>query len=343
MQFVEKLKGDAMTTRYIQLTDNERYHIYTMKRSGFSNSSIAKSMGRHHTTIGRELKRNTGLNGYRFKQAHQKAQQRHQMKTKSIKLTKSIQDFIIKKLKIDWSPEIICAILKMEQGISIHHESVYRFIYADKAKGGNLYRHLSHASKKNRKRYGKNDYRGRIPNRIDIEERPSIVDKKSRLGDWEADTVIGKGHKGAIVTLAERRSRLYLAMPIARKTAELTSAAVITLLATFRDYVHTITYDNGREFSAHNIIAEKLDCKGYFARPYHSWERGLNEQSNGLLRRYFPKGMALDKVTTTEVFNAVDKINNRPRKCLGYKTPWQVFLELTQDKLIFSNQCALMS
>ena len=332
-----------MTTTYTQLTDNERYHIYMLNRNNFSPSAIAKSMGRHPSTISRELKRNSGLKGYRFKQAHEKAQARHKAKAKAFKITSFVKQYITDKLLIKWSPEIISGVLKIEHSISLHHESIYRFIYADKVAGGLLYRQLCHASKKYRKRYGKNEYRGQIVGRVDIEERPTIVDDKTRIGDWEADTVIGKGHKGAIVTLAERRSRLYLAMPIVRKTAELTHAAITTLLAAFKQHVHTITYDNGREFARHSKIAIDLECDGYFARPYHSWERGLNEQSNGLLRRYFPKNMPFDNVTTNEVFDAVDEINHRPRKCLEFKTPWQVFLEMTLDKPIFYNQCALIS
>ncbi len=327
---------------YTQLTEPERYQIYTMKKSGFSLTSIAKVIERSVSTLSRELSRNTGRRGYRYQQAQQMAKERHKHKAKVVKITDEIKTYIIAKLAMDWSPEIICGKLKLESNIDLHHESIYRFIYADKAAGGVLYKHLCHATKKYRKRYGKNDYRGQIPDRVDISERPDVVDEKSRIGDWEADTVIGKGHKGVIVTLAERRSRLYLAIPIARKTAELTCDAITTLLAAFKAHVHTITYDNGREFTMHSKVAQELDCEGYFARPYHSWERGLNEQSNGLLRRYFPKDMPLDKVTTKEVFDAVDKINHRPRKCLEYKTPWQVFLELTKENPIFSTNVALM-
>ena len=214
----------------------------------------------------------------------------------------------------------------------LSHETVYRFIEKNKQEGGELYKYLRHQSKPYRKRYGSKDYRGKIPDRVDISERPKDVDNRIRVGDWEADLVIGKGHKGAFVTLAERRSRLYLALPMARKTMELTTAAITILLTSFKDFVHTITYDNGREFSGHMDVSDQLKCKGFFARPYHSWERGLNENSNGLLRQFFPKSMPLDNVSKDEVFEATEAMNHRPRKCLDYKTPWEVFTQLTQIK-----------
>jgi IS30 family transposase len=152
---------------------------------------------------------------------------------------------------------------------------------------------------------------------------------RSRIGDWEVDLVIGKGHKGGFATLAKRKSRLYLALPIANKSAQAANDAITTLLVPIKHWVKTLTFDNGREFSWHNKLAETLSCCTYFAKPYHSWERGLNENHNGALRQFFPKQMALDKVNEKEVFKATDLMNNRPRKCLGYKTPFEVFAELT--------------
>ena len=151
------------------------------------------------------------------------------------------------------------------------------------------------------------------------------------------------GHQGGFVTLAERTTRLYLALPIRRKTAEIVTQGVIKLLEPMAAFVHTITYDNGREFSLHDTISKALNCKGYFAQPYHSWERGLNEQSNGLLRRFFPKSMALDNVSEKETLEAINALNNRPRKCLDYKTPWEAFVELTQQKPVSFPSGALMT
>ena len=160
---------------------------------------------------------------------------------------------------------------------------------------------------------------------MDIDERTEVVNERSRVGDWEADLVIGKAHKGAIVTLAERCCRLYLAFPIVRKTAHLTTQAITTLLADFKEFVRTITYDNGREFNGHCDINDALEGDSYFAKPYHSWERGLNENFNCVLRQYFPKSRRLDKLSEKEVLSAVNEMNHRPRKCLGFKTPWEVF------------------
>ena len=155
-------------------------------------------------------------------------------------------------------------------------ETIYRFLLAEQKAGGELYLNLRHRSKSHRKRYGGNDYRGQIPGRVSIDERPAIVDEKSRLGDWEADLLVGAKGQGAIVTLAERRSRLYLALPIEQKTAELATQGITALLKTLSHWVKTITYDNGREFSWHEKVSKALECKGFFAHPYHSWERGLN-------------------------------------------------------------------
>ena len=314
---------------YTQLTAEERYHIYTMLRQEVSLRQIAKGMGRSHTSLSREIRRNKGDRGYRHKQAHRKAQARHKTKPKALKMTGELIVYVREKLKEYWSPEQISGRLLIEKKVSLCHETIYQYVLRNKRNGGDLYRYLRHQSNPYRKRYGRKDYRGKIPDRVDISERPDVVDDRSRVGDWEADLVMGKGHKGAIVTLAERRSRLYLALPIARKTKELTTTAITALLVSLKGFVPTITYDNGREFSDHKAVSSQLDCKAFFARPYHSWERGLNENSNGLLRQYFPKSMPLDSVSEEEVFAAANAMNHRPRKCLGYKTPWEVFTELT--------------
>jgi len=167
--------------------------------------------------------------------------------------------------------------------------------------------------------------RNGIVNRVDIDERPKEANNRERIGDWEMDTIIGKNHKGAIVTMDDRLSKLRLAAPLDGKKAKGVTVAIIKLLEPIKDLVHTLTFDNGKEFSSHEEIAKALDCNAYFAKPYHSWERGQNENANGLLRQYFPKTMELLEVTTKEVVEAVHKLNDRPRKCLGFKTPYEVF------------------
>ena len=315
---------------YTHLTSEERYYIETRRKLQESTTEIALSLGRSQSTISRELNRNKGKRGYRHKQAHTKAQQRHKDKPKAIKLTLELTNDIDKMLEQQWSPEQISGRLGAERKIRVCCETIYQHILKDKHFGGKLYLHLRRHEKKYRKRYGAStgSVKG-IPNRVDIEERPEEVNQRERLGDWEADTMIGKGHKGALVTLDERKSKLRLALPVARKTAEAVTGGLITLLSAFKAQVHTVTFDNGKEFASHEEVAQAIDCKTYFAKPYHSWERGQNENANGLLRQYFPKAMGLLDVTTKQVLDAVHKLNNRPRKCLGFKTPYEVFYELS--------------
>ncbi len=276
-----------------------------------------------------ELGRNTGQRGYRHKQANAKAAERHGKKNKFAKLTDDIKQRIECDIQEDWSPEQITGRLEQEGVIKLHHETVYQFILKDKKAGGILYKHLRHQGKTYRKRYGSAHNRTGIPNRVGIEQRPEIANERGRVGDWEADTIIGKNHKGAIVTLDERKTKLRLAVPLPRKKAKAVKQGMIGLLRPLKMFVKTITYDNGKEFVKHEAVAKKLSCDSYFAAPYHSWERGQNENANGLLRQYFPKAMELNKVSKQEVVIAVDRLNSRPRKCLDYKTPYEAFKEST--------------
>ena len=258
-----------MPSGYKHLNESERYHLYISLKQGQSVRAIARGMGRHHATLNREIARNTGGKGYRYQQAQRFAETRHKTKPKAHKWTSELEAYTIEKLKQHWSPEQISGRLTHEGKVSVTAETIYRFLLADQKAGGELYLNLRHKSKRYRKRYGSNDYRGQIPGRVSIEERPAIVDKKTRLGDWEADLVVGAKGQGAIVTLAERRSRLYLALPIAQKTAELTTQGITDLLKTLSRWVKTINYDNGREFSWHQDISKTLECKGYFLSLIH--------------------------------------------------------------------------
>ncbi len=210
--------------------------------------------------------------------------------------------------------------------IQVSHEWIYQYILRDKQAGGDLHKHLR-CQKKRRKRYGSRDRRGKLPNRRSIEERPEIVDQRQRIGDWEVDTMVGKGHHQAIVTLTERKSRLALLRKVDRRTAELVGDAVIGLLQPLVDYLHTITGDNGKEFAEHERIAEDLDVDFFFAHPYAAWERGANENMNGLVRQYIPKDRELDSVTNNELDQIMLKLNHRPRKCLDFMSPFEVFFE----------------
>ena len=308
---------------YIQLTEEQRYQIYAYKKAGYNQSEIARLIGVDKSTVSRELKRNQGLRGYRPKQAHQLAQKRQVDKVSScIELV--TWDWVKKLLLEDWSPEQISGWLKLEQGLDVSHETIYQYVYRDKREGGDLYRHLR-CQRKRKKRYGSHSTRGLIPDRVSIDERPAVVDRKNRFGDWELDTVIGKNHQQAIVTITERKSKLALFAKVERKTADLVKDAIIRLLEPIKDWVKTLTADNGKEFAGHLAIAEELEADFYFAHPYSSWERGLNENTNGLLRQYFPKKTDFRQVDETEINKAMDKLNNRPRKTLGYKTPNEIF------------------
>ncbi len=312
-----------MTKSYTHLTQEERYQIYAYKKAEFTNREIAQELDRNVSTIKRELSRNAGLRSYRPQQAHYLAQNRHQTKAKQVKMTESMIKRIKNDLKQQWSPEQIQGRLLDEELEAVCPGTIYHFIKQDKMMGGNLYKNLRH--KKYKTRTGSPDTRGQICNRISIEERPSIVDEKVRLGDGEADTVIGKGHKGVLVTLSERVSKLNLIAHVASKHAHVVTEAIITMLKPYCEELHTITFDNGKEFAYHEQIAEALNVETYFAHPYHSWERGLNENHNGLIRQYLPKGQPLDKVTKKQVVDIQTRLNQRPRKLLKYKTPEEVY------------------
>lgn len=315
---------------YKHLSLEERYYIEITLREDTSVNAIAKALDRSQGTISKEINRNKGKKGYRHKQAHKLATERHIGKIKPHKLTKAVCRKIDTFLKEEqWSPEQIAGRLHMDENISIHHETIYRYVYQNKKEGGTLHTHLRHYGKTYRKRNGKLGRYIGIKERTDIDERPECVNNRERLGDWEADTMIGKNHKGALVTLDERVSKLRLAYPLARKKAGAVKEAMVMLLSPLQVWVKTITFDNGREFAKHMKAAVSLECKTYFAKPYHSWERGQNENANGLLRQYFPKSMELHDVAVDKVVEAVHKLNSRPRKCLGWKTPYEVFEALS--------------
>jgi IS30 family transposase len=234
--------------------------------------------------------------------------------------------FIEDKLRQDWSPEQTAGLLKRNTSVRISHERIYQYVLADKRAGGDLHKHLR-CQKKRRKRYGSYDRRGQLPERVSIDERPAIVEKKERLGDWEVDTILGKGRRHAIVTLTDRKSRFALLYKVDRRTAQMVGDAIIHLLQPLTDRLHTITGDNGKEFAEHQRIASKLKIDFFFAHPYSAWERGANENMNGLVRQYIPKNRNLVTVTSQELEVIMHKLNHRPRKCLDFQSPFEVFFE----------------
>ena len=313
---------------YTQLTQEERYHISVLCKEGFPRAEIARRLKRDPSTITRELKRNTGRRGYRAKQAHHNASYRRHTAKKAIKLTRETIRLIIEKIKEKWSPEQISGWLRRIQ-IYISHERIYQYLLENKRKGGKLYKHLRRSNRKRKKRYGSPERRGQIPDRISIDERPRIVETKERIGDWEADTVIGRNHKGAIITLVERKSKYTLLRKINRKTSHAVNTAISEMVKGIKERFLTMTVDNGREFAGHKEISSRLNVDVYFAHPYHSWERGLNENTNGLLRQYFPKKTDLRKISDLKVEHVQYMLNNRPRKLLNFMTPYEVFNHLS--------------
>jgi IS30 family transposase len=226
------------------------------------------------------------------------------------------------KLCEEHSPEQIAGAMKTDPtcpGPSVSHETIYKHIYANKAAGGDIYTHLRHRHKKRKPRRDQPGRRGQIKKRIGIEERPAVVETRERIGDWEADLVCGARTTGYLVTLVERKSR-YTRIGLTKgKTADEVTSEIVRLLAD--EVVETITFDNGKEFAGHETIAERLGCKCYFADPYSSWHRGLSENTNGLIRHYFPKGMSLAEVSWEQARFVEARLNSRPRKCLDYKPP----------------------
>ena len=307
---------------YHQLTQTQRYQIYALKKTKHSLSEIATVIGVHKSSVSRELKRNRGKRGYRPQQAHALALG-HRSKS-APRITAGVWAVVEKLLRQDWSPEQISGRLKKEQDIRISHEWIYQHILEDKRTGGDLYKHLR-CQKKRRKRYGTYDRRGQLPNCRSIEERPTIVSTRKRLGDWEVDTLLGRQHKQAVVTLTERKSRFTLLTKVKRRTACAVRKQVCRILLPVKNKVHTLTSDHGKEFADHQQIAETLNLKFYFAHPYAAWERGTNENTNGLLRQYFPKKSDFQAISNKLVEQAMLRLNFRPRKSLRFKTPFEVF------------------
>jgi transposase, IS30 family len=310
---------------YTQLTREQRYQIKTLMKEGHNQTQIAANVGCHKSTISREVRRNCGVKGYWPHQADELAFDR-QCEAYRARITWQTWQYVERLLRQDWSPEQITGRLKLEQQPSVSHEWIYLYVYADKRRGGTLHRHLR-SQKKQRKRYSGYIRRGQIPNRTSIDKRPKIVASKSRFGDWEADTIVGGRHKGGILSVVERKSKLTRLRKLATKSATEMKDNSIALLAPLAARVHTITVDNGKEFCEHELIAAGLQARIYFAHPYASWERGLNENTNGLVRQYFPKKFEFSRITDTDLQQVEDLLNNRPRKTLGYRTPNEVFFK----------------
>ncbi|MBM3192077.1 MAG: IS30 family transposase [Chlamydiae bacterium] len=318
-----------MPKGYHHLTYSQRCHLFILKERGESNAEIARILGVHRSTIGRELKRGKKGHSYHHDEAQTRADKRRQASYKH-KILSSIFDLVIEGLKLRWSPVQISGWLKKKGLGNISHETIYKYVWMNKQKGGFLYKNLRHHGKKYNKRSKKGAGRGCIPGRVDIKERPAIVEKKERIGDWELDTIIGANHKGVIVSIVDRATKYTKLVKVSHKTAEEVGNAVILALKPIREHVHTLTADNGKEFAKHLIIGEALGAQMFFATPYHSWERGLNEHTNGLVRQYFPKAMQFDEISEKVLQEVESALNNRPRKILSFETPAEAFARMTR-------------
>jgi IS30 family transposase len=314
---------------YQQLNLDERFELYQLHQSGqHSIRAIACKMGRSHATVSRELRRHqSDEQGYRPDQAHLSAQwRRQQSKTAFANISDESVAQIQQRLALYHSPEQIAGALKHLGQEYVSHETIYQMIYQDHAQMGLYMKYLRHARPKRRQRSSKQSKRGIIPNRVGIEHRPAAANKKQEIGHWEGDTMIGAQHCGAIATYVDKASKYLVARVMPNRTAEVLNEFTIRAFKVIGiEKVETMTFDNGKEFSRHEELARVMSANCYFANPYCSWERGLNEHTNGLLRQFFPKGTDFKEVRQKDVDKAVKLINQRPRKSLGYRTPHEVF------------------
>lgn len=317
-----------MASGYRRVTQVQRYVIWAMHRAKKCQAEIALEIGVSKSTISRELSRNRGRRGYRPEQAQRLSEGRQTYRRANRRFTSEMRAMIEESLRIDQSPEQIVGACR-DAGIEcVSAERIYQHVWEDKANGGTLYTHLRSGRRKRRKRYASKSSRGIIPHRRPISSRPKAVEGRKQFGHWEGDTMIGKNHKQALVTIVERTTGLVRIQRVTRKTSEAVTQACISLLRDDRQCVRTITTDNGKEFAGHQDIEQGLNARVYFADPYSSWQRGTNENTNGLIRQYIPKSRPLESVTDEEIRWIEDRLNNRPRKRLGFKTPHQVYYQL---------------
>ena len=324
------------------LSEQQRYEISALLRAHHSKTEIAAIVGVHKSTITRELKRNgyLGTSTYYASYAQRKAEQRRRIRSCNFKKSTPRSVFETARRLIaeeQYSPEQVVGYCRLHGIRMCSHETLYKWIWKDKRCGGSVYLHLRHRGRKYRKRGATNNSRRHIPNAIDISERPIVVDERSRFGDFEIDTIVGASSHQHILTVVERRAGLLYMARLKRPTAHETADKLIEILSPLaqQGLVKTITADNGLQFAQHERVTSVLGATMYFARPYHSWERGTNENTNGLIRQYIPKKANLDNYSDQDLEEIQMRLNSRPRKRLGYSTPNEIFKTLTQiDNLV---------
>lgn len=313
---------------YRQITEGERYAMHALRMQGLTHAAIARVVGRHRSTIAREFQRNSKpCNGYyRPMSAHTYAATRRSHSRRNTRFTPTDWAMIDRLLGIDWSPEQIAGRCARDHVLLISHETIYRHIWRDKKRGGVLHMHLRRANKPFRKRYAHYDSRGKLGGKRPIAARPLGAEHRTQLGHWEGDTVLGDSQGGAcILTLVDRKSRFTLIGKLARRTGREVNARARRLIRAQAQPVHTITVDNGTEFHAYKKLEATLPIQFYFATPHHSWERGTNENTNGLIRQYLPKRVSMEHLTQHDCTRIATKLNQRPRKRLGFRTPEECY------------------
>lgn len=315
--------------KYHQITSGERYVISALRRRGLSMRQIATEMGRAHTTISREVRRNScNDGGYRPSKASRRTRGRRSRSRRNARITPEQWIVVDRYLRMDWSPEQVAGFLRGQDIMHISHETIYVHVWHDKACGGDLWKHLRQARKKKRKRYRGRDFRGRLAGKRHISERPPQVESRDEIGHWEIDTVMGTDRgRHSIVTIVERATGYVQIGKLARHRAADTTKRCIELIGRQQDRFATITADNGSEFHGYPDIEAATGVEFYFATPYHSWERGTSENTNGLIRQYLPKKTSMAHVTQEDCDTIAARLNSRPRKRLGYKTPEECYVQ----------------
>ncbi len=311
---------------YRQITFEERYTLGLLRRRGLSPAAIARVLGRHRSTILREVRRNraTSDGTYRPQLADWYARGRRSRSRRNRRFPAADLALVRRFLEQQWSPEQVAGYLRRHRLLRISHETIYRYIWADKRHGGDLYTHLRGAQKQRRKRYRSYDSRGRVAGKRPITDRPAAVETRAQVGHWEADTVLGPG-RPCILSMVERKTGYVVIGKLrARTTAEVNRRATQLIRRQPRP-VRTITADNGTEFHRYAAIEEKTQARFYFATPHHAWERGTNENTNGLFRQYLPKRQSMADLTQHACNRIAAKLNTRPRKRLGYRTPEECY------------------
>ena len=314
---------------YHQLSPEERYMLAALRKQGFNKSQIARAMGRRRSTVCRELRRNgTRADGrYRASTAQERTNGRRSRSRRNRRFSAERFALIDELLRRQWSPEQVAGQLRRAGQLAISHETIYRHVWRDKKQGGALHTHLRGARKRRRKRYGGYDSRGRLAGKRMISERPAGVEARERVGHWEIDTVMGTGSKDCIVSMVERKSGLLLIGKLADRTTASLNGRVIRLMRRQGGPFETVTADNGTELHGYERIERRTGAVFYFARPYHLWDRGSNENANGLIRQYLPKGMSMAGLSQHQCNAIARKLNTRPRKRLGFRTPLECFNE----------------